>query len=51
MGNTIYLFSAFSFTWAIIFVYILSILKRQKMLEIRIDKLRGILEKEETDSF
>ncbi len=51
MENAIYLFSAFSFTWGIIFVYILSMLKRQKMLEIRIDKLKGILENEQTKSF
>jgi CcmD family protein len=50
MGNAIYLFSAFGFTWGIIFIYILSLLKRQKMLEIRIDKLRGILEDEHNTS-
>ena len=49
MGNTIYFFSAFSLTWIIIFIYILSILKRQKLLEIRIDKLKGILQDEHTE--
>ena len=44
MGNTIYLFAAFSLTWSIIFIYILSMLKRQKTLEIRIDRLREIID-------
>lgn len=51
MENSIYLFSAFSFAWVIIFIYILSMLKRQKLLEIRIDQLREILENEQTESF
>lgn len=51
MENTIYLFSAFSFTWIIIFIYILSMLKRQKLLEVRINKLRRILENEQIELF
>ncbi len=46
MGSTIYLFIAFSLTWIIIFIYILSMLKRQKTLEIRIDRLREIIDGE-----
>ncbi len=44
MESTIYLFTAFSLTWSIIFIYILSMLKRQKTLEIRIDRLREIID-------
>ena len=44
MGSTIYLFTAFSLTWIIIFSYILSMLKRQKTLEIRIDKLSEVVD-------
>jgi len=44
MGGTIYLFSAFSLTWIIIFIYIISILRRQKSLEIRIEKIKAILD-------
>ncbi len=44
MGSTIYLFAAFSLTWIIIFGYILSMLKRQKTLEIRIDRLSEIID-------
>lgn len=44
MGDTIYLFSAFSLTWIIIFIYIISILRRQKSLEIRIEKIKAILD-------
>lgn len=51
MENTIYLFSAFSFTWVIIFIYILSMLKRQKLLEAHIAKLREILENKRTEPF
>jgi len=50
MENSIYLFSAFSFAWVIIFIYILSMLKRQKLIEIQIGKLREILENEQTGS-
>jgi CcmD family protein len=45
MGGTVYLFAAFSITWAIIFFYTFSISSRQKSLEIQIDKIREILEK------
>lgn len=48
MDNTIYLFSAFSLTWIIMFIYIFSILRRQKSLEIRIEKMKTILENEHT---
>jgi len=46
MSGSLYLFSAFSITWGIIFVYILSILKRQRSLERELDKIKEILEKE-----
>ncbi len=44
MGSAIYLFAAFSLTWIIIFIYILSLLKRQKTLEIRIDRLSELID-------
>jgi CcmD family protein len=46
MGSPIYLFSAFSLTWIIIFIYIFSMLRKQRTLEIRIEKLRATLESE-----
>jgi CcmD family protein len=45
MGGSTYLFAAFSITWGILFIYILSISRRQKSLEIQIDKMREVLEK------
>ena len=51
MESTIYLFAAFSLTWGIIFIYILSMLKRQKSLENRIDTLRTILENEHASEY
>ncbi len=51
MESTIYLFAAFSLTWGIIFIYILYMLKRQKSLENRIDKLRAILENEHASEY
>jgi len=44
MGSSIYLFSAFSSTWIIIFIYIFSMVRKQRTLEIRIEKLRATLE-------
>jgi CcmD family protein len=45
MGNTIYLFSAFSITWIVIFMYVFSILRRQKSLENQLEKISELLEK------
>ncbi|MFQ5771876.1 MAG: CcmD family protein [bacterium] len=45
MENSLYLFSAFSLTWLIIFLYIYSIFRRQNTLEIKIDKIKAILKK------
>lgn len=47
MGNTIYLFSAFGITWALLFFYVFSMLRRQKSLETRIDDLNALLEDED----
>jgi CcmD family protein len=44
MENSIYLFSAFGLTWLVIFVYVYSIFRRQNTLEIKIDKIKAILE-------
>ena len=44
MENAIYLFSAFGLTWLVIFVYVYSIFRRQNTLEIKIDKIKAILE-------
>ncbi len=44
MNNSIYLFAAFSITWGIIFVYVLSLQIRQRSLEIQIDKIKTTLE-------
>lgn len=46
MGGTIYLFAAFGITWIMIYLYIFSMLRRQKSLESRIDRVQALLEKE-----
>jgi CcmD family protein len=45
MENSVYLFSAFSLTWLVIFMYVYSIFRRQHTLDIKIDKIKAILEK------
>jgi len=40
----IYLFSAFAVTWLLIFIYILSLSAKQKMLDEEIRTLRKIIE-------
>ena len=49
MSNTIYLFAAFGTTWVILFAYIFRMLKEQKALEIRVEKIREILDKDLKD--
>lgn len=46
MTGTIYLFSGFSITWIILFIYLFSMVKRQKSLEIQIEKISSKLEKD-----
>ena len=46
MDNSLYLFSAFGITWIFIFVYIHTMIRRQKTLEIRIEKITEFLEKD-----
>jgi CcmD family protein len=45
MGDALYLFYAFRITWAVLFIYVFSILKRQRSLERELDKVKEILEK------
>ena len=45
MTGTLYLFSGFSITWIILFIYLFSMVKRQKSLEIQIEKISSKLEK------
>jgi len=47
MDNSLYLFSAFSITWIFLFVYIHSMIRRQKTLESRIEKITEFLEKDQ----
>ncbi len=47
MDGTIYLFSAFGITWIALFIYIHSMLKRQKSLESQIEKITEFLEKDQ----
>lgn len=44
MENALYLFSAFGISWIIISFYLYSLIKRQKLLESRLDKIRAMLE-------
>lgn len=43
MEGTLYLFLGFSITWIILFIYIFSMVKKQKKLEIQLDKIKSIL--------
>ena len=40
-----YLFAAFSVTWVVIFLYLLSLARRQRTLTQEIDMLRRMIEK------
>ncbi len=46
MSNTVYLFSAFSITWAILYIYIFRMVREQHVLKIKVDKIEEILEKD-----
>ncbi len=46
MSNTVYLFSAFSITWAILFIYIFKMIRELQVLIIKVDKIEEILEKD-----
>jgi len=45
MAGTMYLFAGFGITWIILFIYLFSMVKRQKSLEIQIENISSILEK------
>ena len=47
MEGTLYLFSAFSITWIALFIYIHSMLRRQKSLESQIEKITDFLKKDQ----
>jgi len=47
MEGTLYLFSAFGITWIGLFIYIHSMLRRQKSLESQIEKITAFLEKDQ----
>jgi len=44
MDNSIYLFAAFSATWAIIFLYVFRIYRSQKAVVRQIDKIKEKLQ-------
>ena len=46
MSNTVYLFSAFSITWAILFMYIFRMLREQHELKAKVDRIEALLEKD-----
>lgn len=46
MGNEIYLFSAYSITWIIIFLFIYTISRRQRRLENQIAEMKKEILKE-----
>ena len=48
MEGTVYLFSAFGITWIALFLYIYSMLRRQKALERQVEKITEFLKKNET---
>ena len=45
MGDILYLFYAFSITWVLIFIYMISLSRRQKSLERELEKIKAGLEK------
>ena len=49
MDNSLYLFAAFGITWIFLFIYVHSILRRQKTLENRIEKIAEFLEKDQSN--
>jgi CcmD family protein len=49
MDNSLYLFSAFGITWIFLFVYIHSMIRRQKTLESGIEKITEFLEKNQSN--
>ena len=48
MDGTIYLFSAFGITWIALFIYIHSMLRRQRSLESQIERITEFLEKDQS---
>ena len=47
MEGALYLFSAFGITWIALFLYIYSMLRRQKSLERQVEKINEFLEKDQ----
>jgi CcmD family protein len=45
MDNSIYLFTAFSITWSVIFIYIFRLFRSQKALNYQICEIRKTLQK------
>jgi CcmD family protein len=45
MDNSIYLFTAFSITWSVIFIYIFRLFRSQKALDSQIYKIEKTLQK------
>jgi CcmD family protein len=46
MENAGYLFAVFAIIWAVLFVYVLSLIRRQQQLRRDIDLLKEALDKE-----
>jgi CcmD family protein len=44
MGNLVYLFAAYAVFWALTFVFVFSIARRQKSLQREIESLKRALE-------
>ena len=48
MEGTLYLFAAFGITWIALFIYIHSMLRRQKSIERQLEKITEFLEKDQS---
>lgn len=44
MEDMLYLFSAFSISWVILFIYILGIFRRQRRLEAQLERMKELLQ-------
>ncbi len=49
MSGTVYLFAAFAIAWLFLFFYIFRMLRIQRSLEIQMDKIKKLLDREFRD--
>jgi CcmD family protein len=50
MGGTFYLFLGFSISWFILFIYVFSMVRKQKTLEVQLKKIESLLTRSDDDT-